>query len=98
MKVCIVGAGAIGGFIGTRLAVSGQAQVSALARGATLQALQQQGWRLRMGDQLLQAPARAEARPDALGVQDLPVIVVKSSPGRRTSTRPWPSWRRRWRH
>ncbi|MBK7062556.1 MAG: 2-dehydropantoate 2-reductase [Rubrivivax sp.] len=78
MKVCIVGAGAIGGFIGTRLAVSGQAQVSALARGATLQALQQQGWRLRMGDQLLQAPARAEARPDALGVQDLLVIAVKS--------------------
>ena len=78
MKVCIVGAGAIGGFIGTRLAVSGQAQVSALARGATLQALQQQDWRLRMGDQLLQAPARAEARPDALGVQDLLVIAVKS--------------------
>ena len=34
-KVCIVGAGAIGGFIGTRLAAAGQCQVSALARGAT---------------------------------------------------------------
>ena len=35
MKVCIVGAGAIGGFIGTRLAVAGRCEVSALARGAT---------------------------------------------------------------
>ncbi|MCK6435224.1 MAG: 2-dehydropantoate 2-reductase, partial [Aquabacterium sp.] len=35
MKVCIVGAGAIGGFIGTRLAASG-VNVSAWARGATL--------------------------------------------------------------
>ncbi len=47
MKVCIVGAGAIGGFIGTRLAAAGRAQVCAVARGATLHALRtQQGWRL----------------------------------------------------
>ena len=39
MKVCIVGAGAIGGFIGTRLAIAGRAEVSAIARGATLAAL-----------------------------------------------------------
>jgi len=36
LKVCIVGAGAIGGFIGTRLALEGSARVSALARGTTL--------------------------------------------------------------
>jgi 2-dehydropantoate 2-reductase len=44
MKVCIVGAGAIGGFIGTRLAAAGEARVSALARGATLEALRAHGW------------------------------------------------------
>lgn len=44
MKICIVGAGAIGGFIGARLAQGDQAGVSALARGATLAALQHHGW------------------------------------------------------
>lgn len=77
MKVCIVGAGAIGGFIGCRLARAGRAQVSALARGATLQALQVHGWRLQMGGELLQAPARAAAGAAELGEQDLVVIAVK---------------------
>jgi 2-dehydropantoate 2-reductase len=77
MKVCIVGAGAIGGFIGTRLAQAGQAQVSALARGATLEALRTHGWRLQAGDSFVQAPAVASDDPRALGVQDLVVIAVK---------------------
>jgi 2-dehydropantoate 2-reductase len=77
MKVCIVGAGAIGGFIGTRLAAAGRAEVSALARGATLAALQQQGWRLDGAAGSVQAPARAAATADALGEQDLVVIAVK---------------------
>jgi 2-dehydropantoate 2-reductase len=76
LKVCIVGAGAIGGFIGTRLAAGG-ARVSALARGATLQALKSHGWRLRMGEQLLQAPAAASDDAQSLGAQDLVVIAVK---------------------
>ena len=57
MKVCIIGAGAIGGLIGTRLAAAGGAEVSALARGATLAALREQGWRVQTGDRLIQAPA-----------------------------------------
>lgn len=77
MRVCIVGAGAIGGFIGTRLARQGGNTVSALARGATLAALREHGWRLRMEGALLQAPVRAEAEASALGVQDLVVIAVK---------------------
>jgi 2-dehydropantoate 2-reductase len=76
-KVCIVGAGAIGGFIGTRLAVAAQAQVSALARGTTLQALRQHGWRLNTASGLLQAPARASDDAAELGVQDLVIIAVK---------------------
>jgi len=77
MKVCIVGAGAIGGFIGTRLAQVGQCELSALARGATLQALQAQGWRMKTAQGLLQATARASDSAEALGPQDLVIIAVK---------------------
>jgi 2-dehydropantoate 2-reductase len=76
MKVSIVGAGAIGGFIGARLAAQG-GEVSALARGATLQALRAHGWRLRIGDQLVQAPATACGDARELGEQDLVVVAVK---------------------
>jgi len=77
MKVCIVGAGAIGGFIGARLAAAGQAQVSAIAHRATLAALREHGWRLKQGDALVQAPAHAVEHARELGVQDLVVIAVK---------------------
>ncbi|ARV59014.1 hypothetical protein BZZ01_10535 [Nostocales cyanobacterium HT-58-2] len=46
MKVCIVGAGAIGGYMGAKLAHSG-AQVTLIARGAHLQAIQEKGLILR---------------------------------------------------
>ena len=77
MKVCIVGAGAIGGFIGARLAAAGRSEVVALARGATLSALRTHGWRLREGTTLRQAPCQADDDPARLGVQDLVVIAVK---------------------
>jgi 2-dehydropantoate 2-reductase len=77
MKVCIVGAGAIGGFIGARLAAAGRAQVSAIARGATLRSLQRHGWRLSTAAGLVQAPAHATADAADLGPQDLVVIAVK---------------------
>ncbi|HEX6017160.1 MAG TPA: 2-dehydropantoate 2-reductase [Burkholderiaceae bacterium] len=77
MKICVVGAGAIGGFIGTRLALAGAHEVSALARGATLAALRRHGWRLREGGTLRTAPARAAERAAELGPQDLVVIAVK---------------------
>src|SRR4249920_138679 len=77
MKICVVGAGAIGGFIGTRLALAGVHEVSALARGATLAALRRHGWRLHQGGSLRSAPARAADRAAELGAQDLVVIAVK---------------------
>jgi 2-dehydropantoate 2-reductase len=77
MKVCIVGAGAIGGFIGTKLAAAGRAEVSALARGATLAALREHGWRLNTANGLVHAPARASESAAELGVQDLVVVAVK---------------------
>lgn len=78
MKVCIVGAGAIGGFIGTRLAAAGRAQVSAVARGATLAALRQHGWRLNTAEGLLQTAARAVENARELEPQDVVVIAVKA--------------------
>ncbi len=77
MRVTLVGAGAIGGFIGTRLAAAATCAVSALARGATLQALRTQGWRLDTADGLLTVPATATDRAADLGVQDLVVLAVK---------------------
>jgi 2-dehydropantoate 2-reductase len=77
MKVCIVGAGAIGGWIGARLAAAGVA-VSAIARGDTLAALRQHGWRLQTADGMVQSPvAAASAEAAALGPQDLVIIAVK---------------------
>ena len=78
MKVCIYGAGAIGGFIGARLAAAGGCQVSAVARGATLAALREHGLRLRERGELASYPVQATDDPAALGVQDLVVIAVKA--------------------
>jgi 2-dehydropantoate 2-reductase len=76
-KVCIYGAGAIGGWIGARLARAG-CDVSVVARGETLKALQAQGLRLQSGDETVAVPVRASADPAALGPQDLVVIAVKA--------------------
>ncbi|WP_454726918.1 MULTISPECIES: 2-dehydropantoate 2-reductase [Cupriavidus] len=77
MKVCIYGAGAIGGWIGVKLAEAG-AQVSVVARGATLDALAGHGLRLVEGDATRAVPVRASDDPAALGPQDLVVIAVKA--------------------
>ncbi|MEJ8835433.1 2-dehydropantoate 2-reductase [Ramlibacter sp. AN1133] len=76
-KVCIYGAGAIGGWVGAKLAQAG-CEVSVVARGATLQALQTEGLRLDEAGHTLRAPVRASASPAELGVQDLVVIAVKA--------------------
>ncbi len=72
-KVCVVGCGAIGGWLGAGLARAG-CQVSVFARGTTLAALQTQG--LRMGTE--QHAVRASADAAELGVQDLVVVAVKA--------------------
>jgi 2-dehydropantoate 2-reductase len=78
MKVCLYGVGAIGGFIGTRLALTGDCELSAVARGATLAALRQHGLRLRQGGELFSAAVNASDEPVALGVQDLVLVAVKA--------------------
>ena len=77
MKVCIYGAGAIGGFIGTRLAAREASEVSVVARGATLKAIAAHGIRLRIEGRMLAAKVSAGEDPGAFGVQDLVIIAVK---------------------
>lgn len=79
MKVCIVGTGAVGGLIGTRLAANTPVEVSALARGDTLEALNRHGWRLKQGSHHVGGPARASSNPVDLGPQDLVIIAVKTT-------------------
>jgi 2-dehydropantoate 2-reductase len=75
-RICIVGAGAVGGLLGARIAATG-VPVRALARGATLEALRTQGWRMNTAEGLVQGPAIASDSARELGVQDLVVICVK---------------------
>jgi 2-dehydropantoate 2-reductase len=77
MKVCVYGAGAIGGFIGAQLASAGS-EVSMIARGDTLTALQTHGLRLQLQDRLVTVPMRASDDPTTLGAQDLVVIALKA--------------------
>ena len=76
-KVCVVGAGSIGGWIGQRLAAAG-CEVSVVARGATLAAVQARGLRVCHGEDEAASPVQASASPAELGVQDLVVIAVKA--------------------
>ncbi len=77
VRICVVGAGAVGGLLGARLAVAGY-DTSALARGATLAALRRHGWRLESPDGAVTAPVRASADPADLGPQDIVLIAVKA--------------------
>ncbi|TXI72973.1 MAG: 2-dehydropantoate 2-reductase [Limnohabitans sp.] len=76
-KVAIVGAGAIGGWMGMHLARAG-VQISVLARGDTLTALQRNGLQLHQGGELHHMPVKASNDAAELGVQDLVVISVKA--------------------
>ncbi len=81
-KICIYGAGAIGGWLGARLAAQGAA-VSAVARGATLAALRTHGLRLREAGADGAVAERAFAvqasdSPFDLGPQDLVIVAVKA--------------------
>lgn len=76
-KVCIYGAGAIGGWVGAKLAQAG-CEVSVVARGATLEALQSRGLRLEQAGETVSAPVRSSASPAELGPQDLVIVAVKA--------------------
>lgn len=81
MKVCIYGAGAIGGWIGMALARTG-AEVNVVARGATLAALRANGLtfvqRIDGAEKREQVQVNAVEETSKLGVQSLVVVAVKA--------------------
>jgi 2-dehydropantoate 2-reductase len=76
-RICIYGAGAIGGWLATRLAAAG-AEVSVVARGKTLDAVSRDGLRLIIDGRTLQVPVQASADPAELGPQDYVIVAVKA--------------------
>ena len=77
MRVCIYGAGAVGGHIAGRLAKGG-ADVSLVARGPHLAAIQADGLRVQTVDGLLHSRPAASDHPRMLGPQDAVIATVKA--------------------
>lgn len=77
MKVCIYGAGAIGGYLGVQFAQAG-ADVSLVARGAHLQAMQDNGLKLLIDDEERTVHPKATDNPAELGEQDYVIIALKA--------------------
>jgi 2-dehydropantoate 2-reductase len=79
VKVAIVGAGAIGAFVGLRLALSGE-EVTFIARGANLDALRKQGVKLISADGKEEVATNVRATNDyaEAGQQDLIILAIKA--------------------
>ena len=77
MKICVFGAGAIGGLMGVKLAQAG-AEVSLVARGPHLAAMQQNGLRLIHDETETVAQVTATDNPEDLGPQDYVIITLKA--------------------
>jgi 2-dehydropantoate 2-reductase len=77
MKICIYGAGAVGGLMAAWLARSGH-QVSLVARGKQLDAIRQHGLRVRSDGTTQSFPVTASADPAELGAQDYVLVTVKA--------------------
>ena len=77
MKVCIFGAGAIGGYMGVKLAKAG-ADVSLVARGPHLAAMQEKGLTLIEEGETKTVSVTASDDPAALGVQDYVIVTLKA--------------------
>ena len=77
MKVCIFGAGAMGGYIAVKLAQTGH-DISVVARGAQLAAIKAKGLTLHQGGVRYHARPDASADPAALGKQDYVFLSVKA--------------------
>jgi 2-dehydropantoate 2-reductase len=77
MKICVYGAGAIGGYMGAQLARAG-ADVSFVARGPHLAAMQANGVRLQIDGEEHTVKVRCTNNPAELGPQDYVIIALKA--------------------
>ena len=74
MRICVFGAGAVGGHLAARLAASGH-DVSVVARGAHLEAMRTRGVRLLHGDEIIQG----KVRTGNIGRQDAVFVTLKAN-------------------
>lgn len=74
MKICVFGAGAVGGHIAARLAAKGH-EVSVAARGPHLAAIEKNGVKLHHGDELIQGRVRTKD----FGKQDFVIVTLKAN-------------------
>lgn len=80
MKIAVVGAGAIGGLVGVKLALAGE-EVTFMVRGANLSAIQAKGMKLVLHDatELVATNVKASNDYSATGPQDLVILAVKAN-------------------
>jgi 2-dehydropantoate 2-reductase len=77
-KICVFGAGAIGGYIGARLAHKAEAEVSLVARGMHLAAMESKGLTLKQGQETFTVRPSVTSDPKTLGPQDFVIITLKA--------------------
>src|ERR1700680_196452 len=79
MKIAIIGAGAIGGYVGVKLALSGE-DVTFIVRGANLDAIRNNGMKLVMSDGTEHLASGVKATNDyaAAGAQDMVILAMKA--------------------
>ena len=77
MKICIFGAGAIGGYVGAELARAGN-DVSLVVRGPHLAAIQERGLRLEINNHTHTVRLPATDEPSSLGPQDVVFLTLKA--------------------
>jgi len=78
MKICIFGAGAVGGHIAAKLAAGGH-DVSVIARGAHLEAMRDKGITLLHGEKTIRGRVRALPGVPGLGLQDFVFVTLKAN-------------------
>ena len=80
MKICVVGAGSIGGYVGVKLAQAGE-EVTLIARNANLEAIRDRGMRLTTSDGVehVVRQLRATASLEEAGPQDLVILGMKAN-------------------
>lgn len=90
MKICIFGAGAIGGLVGAKLALKGETEVSLIARGPHLDAMRRNGLILRHAENETTVKVTATSDAKELGPQDYVFLALKahSIPGILDSLKP----------
>ena len=77
LRICVYGAGAVGGFLAGYLANSG-ADVSIVVRGSHLEAIRKDGLTVEVEGKITHTRPRATDDPSTLGVQDAVVVAVKA--------------------